>query len=532
MKRKIFASFLYLSSVNGQTFSQEPAIIWKRGSLTLTMNDFNSWQLTSPPPILAMIHYKKDSNAESIFKSHPGYILTKEDANKTYGFALIRVANSYQISRLAEIAHEREGCGQIEIIDPNFTLIEYDQKPASFLYHPRVYLESVKNLLVADEKNLESTISTLSSLVNRKHHTEEGKQAANLVRSLFEDAGSNADNFSVSLYSHTLTDQQSVIGAFSGSEDDRATIIIGAHLDSIAQGNIAPGADDDASGIAALVEAITILAKNGDCCRRRVEFHGYAAEEIGLIGSSEIAESYQKEQRHVIAMLQLDMMGYSAVPNDTTIYLIKDDTNTDLRRTLMDLLITYSGGNFAQGHLPSGATSDHRSWHIRGIPAVFPFENPELYNKKIHTPYDTIDQLNTFPLAQRITNLAIAFIAHIAGIRDTQEIYNEKRSEIFPESLSNDLKIALFSTDSPSSYQVAIATPKKILNVEACIIADAHSDVCLKERLTFNQADERDHRHIFTLPTNLTITDSLNFRVFGYDNQGSLAAIRHVSLSP
>jgi len=89
--------------------------------------------------------------------------------------------------------------------------------------------------------------------------------------------------------------------------------IVGAHLDSIDDLQEdpsefrAPGADDDASGVVNLLEALRILAKNNFKPLTPVEFHFYAGEEGGLRGSGDIARQYKEKGVNVKAMLQLDM---------------------------------------------------------------------------------------------------------------------------------------------------------------------------------------------------------------------------------
>ena len=79
-----------------------------------------------------------------------------------------------------------------------------------------------------------------------------------------------------------------------GTSDAQATgpvVIIGAHLDSINKTDHttpAPGADDDASGIATLVEIVQQIATGHLTFQRTVELHAYAAEEVGLVGSLDV----------------------------------------------------------------------------------------------------------------------------------------------------------------------------------------------------------------------------------------------------
>src|SRR5204863_2474512 len=107
-------------------------------------------------------------------------------------------------------------------------------------------------------------------------------------------------------------------------------VVLGGHLDSInARGGNrtarAPGADDDASGIATLTETLRVLLASNYRPERTIEFMAYAAEEVGLRGSQDIARAYQRDGVRVVGALQLDMTNFQG--SDRDIWLMKDFTN-------------------------------------------------------------------------------------------------------------------------------------------------------------------------------------------------------------
>jgi bacterial leucyl aminopeptidase len=101
----------------------------------------------------------------------------------------------------------------------------------------------------------------------------------------------------------------SVIARIEGTTSGAAVVIIGAHLDSINQSNPssgrAPGADDDGTGSVNLIEAFRKLTAAGFKPANPVEFHWYAGEEGGLLGSAAISKSYSQAGTTVKGMLQL-----------------------------------------------------------------------------------------------------------------------------------------------------------------------------------------------------------------------------------
>ena len=84
-------------------------------------------------------------------------------------------------------------------------------------------------------------------------------------------------------------------------------IIVGAHQDSANYDFPllpAPGADDDGSGTVTILEAFRVLVQAGFKPKLPVEFHWYAAEEGGLLGSQDIASEYVHQRKDVGAMIQ------------------------------------------------------------------------------------------------------------------------------------------------------------------------------------------------------------------------------------
>lgn len=72
-----------------------------------------------------------------------------------------------------------------------------------------------------------------------------------------------------------------------------------------------PGADDNGSGSVTILEALRVIAESGFKPENTLEFHWYAGEEGGLLGSADIFRNYKASRKSVLAMLNQDMTGYS-----------------------------------------------------------------------------------------------------------------------------------------------------------------------------------------------------------------------------
>ena len=186
-----------------------------------------------------------------------------------------------------------------------------------------------------------------------------------------------------------------VIGRFPGS--GRREIVVGAHIDS-ASPEIA-GADDDASGVAAILEAARVVCASPHAAT--LVFVAFCGEEAGLVGSKAFVESYPLE--NVELMLQLDMTSDHAplmlwidgAGRQSPAWLVR--ASLDLFESLgyrgLDYPTIFQSLNGALG----GAGSDHEPFLARGIPAIAFVSD---IRHPIHTPHDTLEYFRPEGLAR------------------------------------------------------------------------------------------------------------------------------------
>jgi len=168
------------------------------------------------------------------------------------------------------------------------------------------------------EENIKNHIQVLENYGTRKHNTQKAQDAANDLKTKWESwiTASGRSDISVRLVDHTGTLMPSVILTIDGATEPDDYVIVGGHLDSTSWSSQAPGADDDASGIATISEMIRVLLESNFKPSKTVEFMAFAAEEIGLVGSNEIAEEYASENKNVLAFVQFDMTNYKGSSKD------------------------------------------------------------------------------------------------------------------------------------------------------------------------------------------------------------------------
>ena len=204
---------------------------------------------------------------------------------------------------------------------------------------------------------------------------------------------------------------QNVIAVRTGSGPaSRGVVLVSAHLDSInhegSATSPAPGADDDGSGSAGVIEIARALKDHqGKHDLKLVLFGG---EEQGLFGSKKFVASMTPAARaKVRAVVHMDMIASlnSASP---TVLLEGAAVSQRIIDGLAAAASTYTGLMVQTSLNPFN--SDHVPFIQKGVPAVLSIEGTDDANHAIHSARDTLDRLN-FDLALEILRMNTAFVA-------------------------------------------------------------------------------------------------------------------------
>jgi leucyl aminopeptidase len=474
-----------------------------------------------------MVSYIPGSGFSNSVKSTPNMIAYFTDFKLGLGRAVIAGVSPEGLDRLAIDAHrDIHACGAIEILQLNQTRASLGDADSPKI-PTSVILPGVDALLDGvSSVNLKATVTTLEQLGTR-FHSNPSVNATDTVEGLWRPLLPNGAT--LTRESHTGSIQQSVIVKIPGSDTSASTVILGAHLDSInsLDTSIAPGADDDASGIAALTEILRLVKSSGATFSRNIEFHAYAAEEVGLIGSKGLAAAALAKSQKISSMLQLDMIGYSANGTDQAVYIITTDTSPVLVRHLKDLASGYLGGNWKEASLPAG-TSDHRSWSEIGFHASFAFENPLNYSAYYHSAQDKSEHVD-FGLATKFTKLALAFLAHEAGL---QSVASEASSKWSDQTGTKDFVKMAVSRRSTGGYRIAAAVPQSLgaQAAELCKVISGQELGCQSLVTTADLAKNQNQRTFFVSTDDLLLATGDLWRFHVYGPSGSLVAVRTVKL--
>jgi hypothetical protein len=203
--------------------------------------------------------------------------------------------------------------------------------------------------------------------------------------------------FEISLQFKKMRVKDTNIGAIIKGHDPgkrEEFLVLGAHYDHLGKdersGAIYSGADDNASGVAALLEIGRSLMKKNTDLRRSVVLLFFGGEEWGLLGSRHFVNRPFVPLARVKAMFSLDSLG--GATEEREVFLVGSSIQPSLAqisRRFLEPLGMKEGRNIDQYAFESG--SDHYPFHLKGIPTLDFFASDY---KKIHTSRDRLESIN------------------------------------------------------------------------------------------------------------------------------------------
>jgi Zn-dependent M28 family amino/carboxypeptidase len=226
---------------------------------------------------------------------------------------------------------------------------------------------------------------------------------------------------------------RNIIAEKKGLLSDQASIVIGAHYDTVLS---TPGADDNASGVAGVIELARLLKEYSN--HHTIRFIAFPHEEppyffTHRMGSRQYASSAKKNGESIAAMLTLEMIGYAGegykqlypVPLMRTFGGYPKDGNyvalvsnlrsawllSVVRKAMRQRETVTVVSLCAPGFIPPLFLSDHSSFWKYGFPALMITDTAFLRNPHYHAATDTADTLNFEFLAAIVDAVRAAVIA-------------------------------------------------------------------------------------------------------------------------
>lgn len=212
---------------------------------------------------------------------------------------------------------------------------------------------------------------------------------------------------------------KNVVGVLRGSDPklkDEA-IVVGAHYDHLGLGErgsltpsqvgqVHPGADDNASGTAAMLELARAMSAEKTSLKRSVVFMAFSAEEMGLLGSGQYTKSPAWPLEKTAAMVNLDMVGR---PKDNKLFVGGIGTSPGFKA----LVEQANQSSFTLSYSDSGyGSSDHQSFYLKGVPVIFFFSG---LHADYHKPSDVPERIQAADHA-RVAEVAMRTAEALASL--------------------------------------------------------------------------------------------------------------------
>ena len=208
-----------------------------------------------------------------------------------------------------------------------------------------------------------------------------------------------------------------------GTKTPEEYVICGAHYDSWNGDTTdpdtvrAPGADDNATGVAGIWETARLLSQHK--FDRTIIYANWCAEELGLIGSEAYAKECAEKRMDIVGYFNMDMNGYLQDGSDIHMHVVYVNQDSLLANMFFDVCHTYFPDMpVRQNWMPHG-DSDFSSFNRSGYPALHPFEDVHASSPYIHTRQDILGvSVNNLEQSRRFAQINLGAVAHLAGLSD------------------------------------------------------------------------------------------------------------------
>jgi Zn-dependent M28 family amino/carboxypeptidase len=190
--------------------------------------------------------------------------------------------------------------------------------------------------------------------------------------------------------------ERNVIADLPGREANEV-VLLGAHYDSW---DAAEGADDDGSGVAAVLEAARILKSLGLRPKRTIRFAFFSGEEEAALGSRAYVLAHEKELDSLRAVLVMD--SGAGTPRGVELH-----GRADLEPAVKKVLAPLAAFGATGTTLAATFDRDHAPFLVAGVPAMTLWVEEGEYDSHHHTVTDTFDKVDPRKLATDTAVLAI-----------------------------------------------------------------------------------------------------------------------------
>jgi len=313
-------------------------------------------------------------------------------------------------------------------------------------------VQEIVNLV--DPDTILSNVQRMQDYVTRYSTHDSCFAAAEYILDKFSAYGCD----SVFLQYHQSGFAPNVIGIKRGElYPDSIYAVVCGHFDatSYAQPAIAPGADDNASGTAAVIEAARVMDDYE--FEYSIRYIAFSGEEQGLYGSQHYAQVARSQGDSILGVINGDMIAYSDIQPETLEVFAK--ISNPPCEPFADFFIaaadTYTTLLTNKRMTTSMFSSDHASFWNQGYVALCNIEDYWVVNPHYHTPGDTIGAgYNDHAFCTEVTKAEIAALALLA-------IPHETGIEEFEKGKSGNATLAVQPTIGKNLFTVSLTPQSK-----------------------------------------------------------------------
>lgn len=232
-------------------------------------------------------------------------------------------------------------------------------------------------------------------------------------------------------FNHLGSEGVNIIGSLVAESATQEVYIIDGHYDTVSS---TPGADDNASGTAGMLEAMRVLSQYNS--KKNIKFIAFDKEELGLIGSRYYANNISPNEQ-IKGLINFEMIGYTCreqpecvnFPNaDTSIYNIKSSFAETLSQTFIKIGSTHVPGLKITTVTDDGDSnfrrSDHAPFWDLGVDALFLTDGANFRTPHYHQVTDRLATLDTEFMTQ-VVKTAVGTIATLAAISHTGQAVSD-----------------------------------------------------------------------------------------------------------
>ena len=286
--------------------------------------------------------------------------------------------------------------------------------------------------------SLQATVQYLQDYNSRIWNSQNAFDASDWIAARMQALGLEVEQqaFNASTWLGSGQAAPNVIGIQRGTVYPDVYVVCGSHFDSFSWeaysgGGNAPGADDNATGVASVLESARIMTQYE--FEYSIIYCAYGCEEMGLYGSEAYASRCQQQSMEILGYFNNDMNGY-LYGDVIHIDCIYPNSVAPIGDYYMDIGSVYFPElpirhvNFNDGD------SDHTSFNQHGYMGIYPFEDYQHYSPYIHTPNDLIGtSVNSWEMSQQYCRMNIGCLAEIAN--PVTDPFSIDENEFLPDEI-------------------------------------------------------------------------------------------------